>query len=172
VGTLTMNSGRPNSRSPVQCYHPYQKESLKAEEIQCSARGSEGGGDHSIVPDTDGWTDADMFLSWEDQVNTSPPIPSFRLNQGQDFVPCQIKDAQGNLWPAKWTCLDQGDDTYVAGIRANSPNAHSEHLRATPSHDLTSIPTYLPSDLYFFEIDHPCRLEINNAPLLKKGTTL
>jgi hypothetical protein len=72
------------------------------------------------------------------------------------------------LWPAKWTHLDRGDDTYVAGIQANSPNAHSERLRALPSHDLTSVPTYLPSDLYFFEIDHPCQFEINDA-LVEEG---
>jgi hypothetical protein len=91
---------------------PIRRKAWKPEDL----RGSEGGGDHSVVADTDRWTDADTFLSWEDQANTSPPIPSFRLNQGQDFVPCQIRDAQGNLWPAKWTCLDRGDDTYVAGI--------------------------------------------------------
>jgi hypothetical protein len=168
VGALPTHSGRPNSRSPVRRYHPYQKESPKAEEVQCSAGGTQGGGDPSTVTDTDGWTDADTFLSWEDQANASPPIPGFRLNQGQDFVPCQIKDAQDNLWPAKWTRLDRGDDTYVAGIRANSPNAHSVRLRAMPSHDLTTVPTYLPSDLYFFEIDHPCRFEIDDA-LVEEG---
>jgi hypothetical protein len=72
------------------------------------------------------------------------------------------------MWPAKWTRLDRGDDTYVAGIRAHSPNAHSQRLRALPSHDLTSVPTYLPSDLYFFEIDHPCRFEIDDA-LVEEG---
>jgi hypothetical protein len=126
------------------------------------------GGDHSVVPDTDRWMDADTFLSWEDQANASPPIPGFRLNQRKDFIPCQIKDAQGNLWPEKWTCLDWGDDTYVAGIRSHSPNTYSERLRATPSHDLTSVPTYFPSNLYFFEIDHPCQFEINNA-LVEEG---
>jgi hypothetical protein len=29
VGTLPTHSGRPNSRSPVRCYHPYQKKSPK-----------------------------------------------------------------------------------------------------------------------------------------------
>jgi hypothetical protein len=41
-------------------------------------------------------------------------------------------------------------------------------LRAIPSHDLTSVPTYLPSDLYFFEIDHPCQFEVDNA-LVEEG---
>jgi hypothetical protein len=168
VGALSTNSRGSSLRSSVQCHHPYSKKSSQAEEIHCSSGGAEGRGDPSYVTDTDRWTDADTFLSWEDQANASPPIPGFRLNQGCDFIPCQIQDAQGNLWPAKWTCLDWGDDTYVAGIRANSPNAHSERLRAQPSHDLTSVPTYLPSDLYFFEIDHPCQFEIDDA-LVEEG---
>jgi hypothetical protein len=168
VGALSAHSRRSNSRSPVPLYHPYTKKSLETLKIHYSSGGVEGGGDLGTVTDTDGWTDADTFLSWEDQANASPPIPSFRLNQGSDFIPCQIKDAQGNLWLAKWTRLDRGDDTYVAGIRAHSPNAHSECLRALPSHDLTTVPTYLPSDLYFFEIDHPCQFEIDNA-LVEEG---
>jgi hypothetical protein len=106
VGALSTNSRRSSSQSSVQCYHPYSEKSSQAEEIHYSSRRAEGRGDPSHVTDTDGWTDADMFLSWEDQANASPPIPSFRLNQGCDFIPCQIRDAQGNLWPAKWTCLD------------------------------------------------------------------
>jgi hypothetical protein len=168
LGALSTNSRRSHSRSPVPLYHPYAKKSSETSEVHCATRGVEGGGDLGTVTDTDGWTDADTFLSWEDQANASPPIPGFRLNCGQDFIPCQIQDAQGNMWPAKWTRLDRGDDTYVAGIRANSPNAHSQRLRALPSHDLTSVPTYLPSDLYFFEIDHPCRFEIDDA-LVEEG---
>jgi hypothetical protein len=168
VGALSTNSRRTSTRSPVPLFHPYPKKDSKAKEVHGSPRGSEGRGDPSAVTDTEGWTDADTFLSWEDQANASPPIPSFRLNQGSDFIPCQIQDAQGNMWPAKWTRLDRGDDTYVAGIWAHSPNAHSQCLRALPSHDLTSVPTYLPSDLYFFEIDHPFRFEIDNA-LVEEG---
>jgi hypothetical protein len=168
VGALSTNSRRSHSRSPVPLYHPYAKKGPETSEVHRPTRGVEGGGDLSTVADTDGWTDADTFLSWEDQANTSPPIPGFRLNCGADFIPCQIQDAQGNMWPAKWTRLDRGDDTYVAGIRAHSPNAHSQRLRALPSHDLTSVPTYLPSDLYFFEIDHPCRFEIDDA-LVEEG---
>jgi hypothetical protein len=37
-----------------------------------------------------------------------------------------------------------------------------------PSHDLTTVPTYLPSDLYFFEIDHSCRFEIDDT-LVEEG---
>jgi hypothetical protein len=156
VGALSAHSRRSSPQPYVQLYHPYSKKNLEAKEVHCLPRGVEGGRDSSIVTDTDGWTDADTFLSWEDQANASPPIPGFQLNQGSDFIPCQIKDTQGNLWPAKWTRLDQGDDTYVAGIRSHSPNTHAQCLRVLPSHDLTSVPTYLPSDLYFFEIDHPC----------------
>jgi hypothetical protein len=168
VGALSTNSRRTSTRSPVPLFHPYPKKDSKAKEVHGSPRGTEGRGDLGTVTDTDGWTDADTFLSWEDQANASPPIPGFRLNCGRDFIPCQIQDAQGNMWPAKWTRLDRGDDTYIAGIRAHSPNAHSQRLRALPSHDLTSVPTYLPSDLYFFEIDHPCRFEIDDA-LVEEG---
>jgi hypothetical protein len=172
VGALPTHTGRKSLQSPVQLYHPYPKKSPKAEEVYLQARGSDRGGDNSAIPDTNRWTDADTFLSWEDQANTAPPLPGFRLNQGNDFVPCQIKDAQGNLWPAKWTCLDQANDTYIAGICANSPNAYLECLRVMPSHNLTSIPTYLPSDLYFFEINHPCRFKVNNAIFKEKDHTL
>jgi hypothetical protein len=106
VGALSTHSRRSSLQSPVQLYHPYPKKNSEAKEVHCSPGGAEGGGDSSIVTDTNGWTDADTFLSWEDQANASPPIPGFRLNQGSDFIPCQIKDAQGNLWPAKWTRLD------------------------------------------------------------------
>jgi hypothetical protein len=106
VGALSTHSRRSSSQSSVPLYHPYPKKCSKAQEVHCSPGGAEGGGDLGTVTDTNGWMDADMFLSWEDQANTSPPIPGFRLNQGSDFIPCQIKDAQGNLWPAKWTCLD------------------------------------------------------------------
>jgi hypothetical protein len=142
MGALSTNSRRTNTRSPVPLFHPYPKKDSKAKEVHGSPRGSEGRGDLGTVTDTDGWTDADTFLSWEDQANASPPIPGFRLNQGWDFIPCQIQDAQGNIWPAKWTRLDRGDDTYIAGIRAHSPNAHSQRLRALPSHD--SVPTTSP----------------------------
>jgi hypothetical protein len=106
VGALSTNSRRTSTRSSVPLFHPYPKKDSKAKEVHGSPQGSEGRGDLGTVTDTDGWTDADTFLSWEDQANTSPPIPGFRLNEGRNFIPCQIQDAQGNLWQAKWTRLD------------------------------------------------------------------
>jgi hypothetical protein len=60
------------------------------------------------------------------------------------------------------------DNTHVVGIQADSPKVYSEHLTATPSHDLLLILTYMPEDLYFFEIDHPAQFEVDNA-IQKEG---
>jgi hypothetical protein len=113
--------------------------------------------------DADNWSYVDQVCTWQDYENLAPPQPGFHLNKGADYVPCQIRDDQGILWPAKWTHINKTDDTHVVGIRANSPNAYSECLTATPSHDLLLIPTYMPEDLYFFEIDHPACFEVDCA---------
>jgi hypothetical protein len=82
VGALSMHSRRSSTRSPVPLYHPYSKKGSEAPEIHCSTGGVEGRGDPGTITDTDGWTDADTFLSWEDQANHLSPISGFRLNQG------------------------------------------------------------------------------------------
>jgi hypothetical protein len=168
VGSLSPHTRGTSARSSLQCHHPYQKKGQEAEEVCQHPGGSMGAGAGSTNTDADDWSYVDQVCTWQDYENLTPPQPGFCLNQGADYVPCQIRDDQGVLWPAKWTCIDKTDDTHVVGIRADSPNAYSERLTATPSHDLLLILTYMPEDLYFFEIDHPARFEVDDA-IQKEG---
>jgi hypothetical protein len=83
---------------------------------------------------------------------TPPPPIGFRENSGHDYVPFQIADVHGRLWPARWTQVVMADDPYVMGFQIGDDSLYRDRVFAEPDYDVASRPTYAQEDLIMFRV--------------------
>ena len=163
LGSLSPDTGGSRPGSPVQLRHPYPQ-SEEAEAVPSHTGAAVGGGDPSADRDAGNW-DADPPTTWDAYVCRTPPPPGFNVNWGNNYIPYHIKDAEGTMWPAKYTRRLYGDDPYVEGLRAGSPTVYRQRLVALANAEREHLPRYQAPDLAFFSVQYPYRQEVDAAIL-------
>jgi hypothetical protein len=104
------------------------------------------------------------------RVETPPPV-GFKHNRGVHFIPFQIRDAQGQLHPARYTQLVFTADPFVLAYRRGSDQQYGKSVHAEPQYDEPS-PTYTDDDLVFLDQNSAFRQSVDTACMAMNDLTV
>ena len=129
--------------------------------------GDTGGAPPPGAASTDGpadeWEEADPGVTWEDY-GPRPQVPEgYKLNEGADYIPFDIRLPSGEMKPAKYVKVEYSEDPLVYGMIDGDHHQYVKSFQATPFPSTGPLRTYTSGQLKFFEDDHDLRPEVNSA---------
>ena len=130
-------------------------------------RGDTGGvsspGAASTNGPADEWEEADPGLTWEDY-GPRPKVPKgYKLNEGADYIPFDIRLPSGEMKLAQYVKVEYGKDPLVYGMIDGDHHQYVESFQATPFPSAGPLHTYTLAQLEFFEEGHDLRPEVDSA---------
>ena len=130
-------------------------------------RGDTGGVSSPGAASTNGpaneWEEADPGLTWEDY-GPRPKVPKgYKLNEGADYIPFDIRLPSGEMKLAQYVKVEYGKDPLVYGMIDGDHHQYVESFQATPFPSAGPLHTYTLAQLEFFEEGHDLRPEVDSA---------
>ena len=107
--------------------------------------------------------EADQGTTWEDYGPRPQVLEGYKLNEGADYVPFDIRLPSGEMKPAKYIKLEYGEDPLIYGMINGDPHQYVESFQATPFPSASPLRTYTSGQLEFFEEDHDLCPEVDSA---------
>ncbi|KAH9059407.1 hypothetical protein EDB83DRAFT_2520493 [Lactarius deliciosus] len=106
----------------------------------------------------------------QQRMETPPPV-GFKHNRGVHYIPFQIRDAQGQLHPARYTQLVFMSDPFVLAYRRGSDQQYGKSVHAEPQYN-ESTPTYTNDDLVFLDQNSAYRESVDMACMAMNDLTI
>ena len=162
LGQIHSDSGPHDPRPSIQIIHlsPARQE---APALCGDTRGTPSPGTDGIDGPTDKWEVANEGITWEDYGPRPQVLQGYKLNEGADYVPFDIRLPSGKMKPAKYIKLEYGEDPLVYSMIDGDPHQYVESFQATPCPSAGPLRTYTSSQLEFFKHDHNLHPEIDSA---------
>ena len=107
--------------------------------------------------------EADQGTTWEDYGPRPQVLEGYKLNEGADYVPFDIRLPSGEMKPAKYIKLEYGEDPLIYGMINRDPHQYVKSFQATPFPSASPLCTYTSGQLEFFEEDHDLCPEVDSA---------
>ena len=162
MGPIHLNPGVHCPRSPLQIIR-LPSPSQEAQALHSNARRAPSPGADGIDGPADKWAEADQGTTWEDYGPRPQVLEGYKLNEGADYVPFDIRLPSGEMKPAKYIKLEYGEDPLIYGMINRDPHQYVESFQATPFPSAGPLRTYTSGQLEFFEEDHDLRPEVDSA---------
>ena len=162
MGPIHPNPGVHRPGSPLQIIW-LPSPSQEAQALHGNAGRAPSPGADGIDGPADEWAEADQGTTWEDYGPRPQVLKGYKLNEGADYVPFDIRLPSGEMKPTKYIKLEYGEDPLIYGMIDRDPHQYVESFQATPFPSAGPLCTYTSGQLKFFEEDHDLRPEVDSA---------
>ena len=126
-------------------------------------RGTPPPGADGITGPANKWPEVDPGTTWKDYGPRLQVPLGYKLNEGANYIPFDIRLPSGKLQPAKYIKLKYSEDPLMYGMIDGDPHQYVESFQATPFPLAGPLHTYTLSQLKFFEDDHDLCPEVDSA---------